>query len=267
MKALIRLAAKIYPRPWRERYGAEFEALLDDSKISAHTAADVVLGGIRIQLQVRRNLIALSALGFLILFTASWMIGRNPYITPGNHQTYRMDGNFGGILGFFWFLAVLVAAPLTFFVNIRDGFLVALRRVVTVTAWVVGPYLAMVLIVALLTPQTIVNIGDGYCWDLWCLGVERVNSVPQGQNVLCTAQVRIFSDANSVPTFREKSFLYVTDEQGRRLPVLPQSPDVPPIDLKINPTDSVTTSFSFLVPAGAGKLYLRGGELEAPWVY
>jgi LPS O-antigen subunit length determinant protein (WzzB/FepE family) len=31
MRLLLRFAARLYPRAWRERYGAEFEALLDDA--------------------------------------------------------------------------------------------------------------------------------------------------------------------------------------------------------------------------------------------
>jgi hypothetical protein len=31
MRRLLRLAAWLYPPAWRDRYGAEFEALLDDA--------------------------------------------------------------------------------------------------------------------------------------------------------------------------------------------------------------------------------------------
>ena len=40
--ALARLLARLYPRPWRERYGAEFEALLLDGRGGLGTAANVV---------------------------------------------------------------------------------------------------------------------------------------------------------------------------------------------------------------------------------
>ena len=41
MKQLIRFAAKLYPRSWRERYGAEFEALLDDTGADPRIALNV----------------------------------------------------------------------------------------------------------------------------------------------------------------------------------------------------------------------------------
>ena len=40
----MRLAARLYPRPWRERYGAEFDALLEDSTPRAGDLADIVMG-------------------------------------------------------------------------------------------------------------------------------------------------------------------------------------------------------------------------------
>ena len=36
MRLVIRFAAKLYPRSWRERYGAEFDALLDDIGADPH---------------------------------------------------------------------------------------------------------------------------------------------------------------------------------------------------------------------------------------
>ena len=40
--ALARLLARLYPQPWRERYGAEFEAFLLDGHGGLGTAANVV---------------------------------------------------------------------------------------------------------------------------------------------------------------------------------------------------------------------------------
>lgn len=47
MRALIRL----YPRAWRERYGDEFEAFLEDSGGGPATAADVVRGALDARLR------------------------------------------------------------------------------------------------------------------------------------------------------------------------------------------------------------------------
>lgn len=47
MRALIRLAARLYPRAWRERYGAEFDALLEDMSPSLGDVCDVVRDALR----------------------------------------------------------------------------------------------------------------------------------------------------------------------------------------------------------------------------
>ena len=52
MKRLFDLAARLYPRDWRDRYGLEFQALLDDMKPGWRDIADVLAGGL--QMHVRR---------------------------------------------------------------------------------------------------------------------------------------------------------------------------------------------------------------------
>ena len=44
MKRWIRLAARLYPAPWRDRYDAEFDALLDDAHLRWSDVADVLQG-------------------------------------------------------------------------------------------------------------------------------------------------------------------------------------------------------------------------------
>jgi hypothetical protein len=45
--ALARLLTRLYPRPWRERYGAEFEALLEMGRGDLHTSMNVVCSALR----------------------------------------------------------------------------------------------------------------------------------------------------------------------------------------------------------------------------
>jgi len=51
MKPFIRFVAKLYPRSWRERYGAEFETLLDDTGTDARIAFNVLIEAIGMQIQ------------------------------------------------------------------------------------------------------------------------------------------------------------------------------------------------------------------------
>ncbi len=50
MRYWIRLAARLYPRSWRARYGDEFDALLEDSGCGAREFADVLGGALKMQL-------------------------------------------------------------------------------------------------------------------------------------------------------------------------------------------------------------------------
>ncbi len=50
MKRTMRFFARLYPPSWRERYGAEFDALLEDAKPSVRDAFDVLWGALKMQM-------------------------------------------------------------------------------------------------------------------------------------------------------------------------------------------------------------------------
>ncbi len=50
MKRLLKLLARLYPSSWRNRYGAEYEALLDDATPRPRDAFDVFLGALKMQM-------------------------------------------------------------------------------------------------------------------------------------------------------------------------------------------------------------------------
>jgi capsular polysaccharide biosynthesis protein len=51
MSRLIHLLARLYPRSWRERYGAEYAALLEDVRPDGRTAANVFIGALAMQIR------------------------------------------------------------------------------------------------------------------------------------------------------------------------------------------------------------------------
>jgi capsular polysaccharide biosynthesis protein len=51
MRPLIRFFSKLYPPQWRQRYGAEFDALLDDVEPNAKTALNVISGATFMQIR------------------------------------------------------------------------------------------------------------------------------------------------------------------------------------------------------------------------
>ena len=52
MKNLIRLAARLYPASWRQRYGDEFTALLEDVGADWRTSVNVMRVAIELHLQI-----------------------------------------------------------------------------------------------------------------------------------------------------------------------------------------------------------------------
>lgn len=63
MKNLIRWAARLYPEAWRERYGAEFDALLEDMSPSFGDVCDVLRDVVRVRVTTPASPLVASAAG------------------------------------------------------------------------------------------------------------------------------------------------------------------------------------------------------------
>jgi hypothetical protein len=136
----------------------------------------------------------------------------------------------------------------------------------------VAAYVALVVVVARLSPQKVINIGDSYCMDIWCIGIEKVNTIPRGSEIVYKLDVRVFSDANTVKTSAKGAQVYLLDERGRRFDLV-SDPSVIPFDTPLDPRQSMQTTLSFVVPADAQRLFLPcsyhhiGDESSLPfWV-
>lgn len=85
MRRLIPVLASMYPRPWRERYGEEFLALLEDIHPSPTTAFNIFTGAIGMQL---RNwsygwMLAISAALAVAAFAALLVAVPKTYVSQG----------------------------------------------------------------------------------------------------------------------------------------------------------------------------------------
>lgn len=103
----------------------------------------------------------------------------------------------------------------------------------------------------------VVKLGDSYCWDLWCMGIEKVNASPRGNETVYRIDVRFFSDAHTVKTGIDEARVYLVDDRGRRFPLV-DDPSVIPIDTQLNPGQSLNTSLTFVAPADTTQLVLTG---------
>jgi hypothetical protein len=191
-------------------------------------------------------------------------------LTPGNDQVFREASNAGALTGFLVFIAAGIAGAAALF-WFHDGKYRRAASAGQVGALLFVPYLAALTVVSLITPGMVVNIGDSYCYDLWCLGVKQVSAAPKGQDTLYTVEVRVFVDcdrhAHRIPAEQATDSFYVLDEQGRRYPLLRES--FVDAGVTVQPGQSVKSSLTFLAPANARKIYLMGNSSESflPWVY
>jgi hypothetical protein len=120
-------------------------------------------------------------------------------------------------------------------------------------------YLATGVAVALLKPQRVLHAGDPWCFDDWCLTVEGVVRTPEASQVSYNVQLRISSRAGRVAQRAAGAWVYLIDSQGHRYSP-DQDPSSVPLDVLLQPQESVTTSRIFRVPSGVHDLGLITGH-------
>jgi hypothetical protein len=276
--ALMEHAAWVLPSargPWAKAMQHELPQIENDLDALAWAAGCLFAGYVERARAMTRHQKKIGLAAFLALAAigaASWWAGQRPYLTPGNHQVFHDASTVGALAGFLVFVAAALNGLFALMLWINDRKVYDAARAARVGAVIFVPYLAALVLVSLLTPGTVVNIGDNYCYDLWCLGVDQVNANPRGQDILYTAEVRISVDSSQphhLPVEQAKDFFYLLDDQGRRYPLVWETSFLN-ADLTVQPGESVKSSFAFLAPLKARKLYLGGdddGGMHLPWVY
>jgi len=127
-------------------------------------------------------------------------------------------------------------------------------------------YLAIVAVVGIASPQRILHPGDPWCFDDWCLIVEQVTHAPAPPQVAYTVSLRIFSHARRVSQRAKGAWIYVIDRDGRRYAPEPDSAATP-LDVLLQPGESVSTSRTFKVPPDATDLALITGHGFPYWLH
>jgi hypothetical protein len=165
----------------------------------------------------------------------------------------------GGLLLLFAYLVTLLTA---IGLLVSAGLLVArkFRTAATVAVASVAAlafYFVASAVIRWVSPQTVVKLGDSYCWDLWCMGIDKVTATPRGHEMVYKIDVRFFSDANTVQTGTDEALVYLVDDRGRRFPLV-DDPSVIPINTRLSPGQSLNTSLTFVTPNDTGRLFLTG---------
>jgi len=165
-------------------------------------------------------------------------------------------------------LLFLVSAILVVHRNFRLA-----KRIVrtTMIGWVVWVVVANG--ISLLTPRTIVRIGDTYCGDIKCLGIDEVIPPTRPSDAVYKLNVHVYNDANTIKISFKNNSPFLMDERGRRFPMLPDT-SVAPYDSLLDPGQTIKTAFTFKVAPDVRQLFLiveetgpqeHVGGKTAPW--
>jgi hypothetical protein len=152
-------------------------------------------------------------------------------------------------------LVALVAAAAAFIRRRRARGISILRTLVVCVAG----YLAVVVVAGYLSPQRVLKIGEPWCFDDWCLSVEGVSRTPAASAFDYKVTFRIFSRALRVAQRARGAWIYLIDDRGHQYASRPGPGDVP-LDVLLEPSESVTTSRDFRVPQSARGLGLITGH-------
>jgi hypothetical protein len=121
-------------------------------------------------------------------------------------------------------------------------------------AWV-----GLVTAISFATPQTIVKVGDTYCLDIRCTGIDKVSVEPAESGAVYKLDIHFFSDANTVKVAIAPGLLVVVDERGRRFPIIPSGDRTPPVTY-LDPQQTIKTTLVFAAPSDSRQLFL----IDAP---
>jgi len=117
-------------------------------------------------------------------------------------------------------------------------------------------YLAIAIIVSRVLPLRVLNIGDAQCSDDWCIAVESVKRPPaDGGRIYYDVTLRMSSTARRVSQRERGLRVYLIDGRGRRFDPAPEISQ-PPLDVLLEPGQSITETHTFKIPADAHGLKL-----------
>ena len=178
---------------------------------------------------------------------------------------------FDGILILALLGCVLSLVSLAYFL-VRRKFRRAKRVLLGLASFLVV-YTAVLVSVALLSPQQVLALHQDRCFDDWCLSVEQVvqqstigstSMLVHAHGMFDLVTVRVSSRASRVSQRALDAQVYVLDTQGQRYDPDPAGQQVldasgqggQPLDSELAPDGSFTRTVVFDVPKGASHLAL-----------
>ena len=117
-------------------------------------------------------------------------------------------------------------------------------------------YLGLSIVVSYLKPQRILAVGEPWCFDDWCLAVDRVIEGPADSY---TTDLRLMSSARGISQRANGAWIYLIDQQGQRHAPAPTPGEVP-LDVVLGPGEVRQTTRTFVMPAGVRPVGLVTGH-------
>ena len=120
-------------------------------------------------------------------------------------------------------------------------------------------YLGVSVAVAYASPQRVIAAGTPWCFDDWCLTVKDIRHADTNY----TVDLLISSEAKRVTQRAKGAWIYVRDENDTHYDPTPNPKDVP-LDVQLQPGESVAAQRSFKLPATVHELGLVTGHGGPP---
>jgi hypothetical protein len=120
-------------------------------------------------------------------------------------------------------------------------------------------YLGISAAVAYAAPQRVIAVGSPWCFDDWCLTVEKVRHADANY----TVDLLISSEAKRVTQRAKGAWIYLRDDNDTHYEPAPDPSDVP-LDVLLQPGESVAAQRTFKVPANVRELGLVTGHGGPP---
>lgn len=157
-----------------------------------------------------------------------------------------------------WGLITVIALLWSTVTAIGGHGVVALRRLgVLGIFWVM--YLGVGLVASAVQPQQVTAPGTPWCFDDWCLTLDRVSAEATGNDVTYTTALSISSRARRVRQRANGAWIYLIDAAHHRYAPSDDLNDVP-LDIELGPGETVRASRRFVLPAGVEPVGLITGH-------
>lgn len=128
-------------------------------------------------------------------------------------------------------------------------------------------YLGIVVLVSLVEPRQTLSLGEPKCFDDWCITVDGVERESSPTEVSYLVRFRLDSRARRVSQRENGLVVYLSDDHGVRYnPVA--DPSATPMDVLLQPMQSVTTTRTFKLPSEAhasGLVITHEGGFPIDW--